>query len=161
VLGYHVCSSRSTRTTSNTCSGAASVQTPANTGAGSFRGGTSSTGLSLTAAPAAPDACQHALEIRRGNSPHRHRHVAAGGMEGGRVAGRKRGRWRWCSWCRLRGWVGVYASSSVGHDGVTVVQSLKQVHTIGRHGINPHGGAADLHGSHNSSTTMTARTLKA
>ncbi len=66
------------------------------------------------------------------------------------------------------GWASVHAArSSGGHDGVTVVQSITQVHIKGRHGINPHGGAADLHGypdvhgCHNSSTTMTARTVKA
>ncbi len=60
---------------------AAGIETPASTGAGSVTGGTSSTGLSPTAAPAAQAACQHALEVRHGSSPHRYRHVVAGGRE--------------------------------------------------------------------------------
>jgi hypothetical protein len=143
--GWHQC---------GTCSGAASLQTPASTGAGSFRGGASSAGLSPTAPHTAPAACQHALEVRRGNSPHRRRHMAAGGREDGWRAENVDDDGGDAGADCAAGWASVQAAAG----------DTMGAHNIGRHGINPHGGAADLHGCHNSSTTktaVTARTLKA
>ncbi len=120
-----------------TCSGAASVQTPASTGAGSFTGGASSAGLSPTTPHTAPAACQHALEVRRGKPPQAPPHGSRrqGGRTGGGQINVDDDGGDAGADCAA-GWASVQAAAG----------DTMGAHNIGRHGINPHGGAADLHG---------------